>query len=136
MSVPEKVKVADDNVFATVVVVPEYDKSVVFVFKELIAVCKFSVAPDKKANVVVLILLSVDEKVKVADDNVFATVVVVPEYDRSVVLVFKVETDEFKFVILVFKSLDTLDKYWIRVRLSPVRVIDADNVFISNDESN
>ena len=72
-----------------------------------------------------LILFNVDEKVNVADANVFATDVVVPEYEMSVVLVFKfdtdvfkdetdvfnVETDEFKFVILVFKSLDTFDKY-------------------------
>jgi hypothetical protein len=108
---PENVKVAADKVLAIVVVVPEYDRSFVLVFKFEIAVIKFSVAPDKNANDVVDILLIEPENVKVAADKVLAIVVVVPEYDRSFVLVFKVETDEFKFVIDVFRSLPTPDKY-------------------------
>ena len=114
----EKFNIEVDNVFPIVVVVPEYDMSVVLVFKELIAPCKFSVAFDKKANVELLILLILEEKFNIEVDNVFPIVVVVPEYDMSVVFVFKFETDvfndetdEFKFVTDVFRSLPTFDKY-------------------------
>ena len=63
----------------------------VLVFKFEIAVCKFSDAPDKKANVVVLILFNVDEKVNVDDAQVLDTVVVVPENVNPVSLVAKFE---------------------------------------------